>query len=118
MKYKALSLLFIIFVLVNAHADETSQKLKGAVSSEKEKLSDLGRKIKEEQAEIKKAEQKESKTLEQLNDLSIKLSKNQNELKRLTGTLKNLKKELVGILESALIIFYKLFKVYGNNLMD
>lgn len=97
MTYKALSLLLIIFVLVNAHADETSKKLKGAVSTEKDKLSDLDKKIKEEQAEIKKAEKEESKTLQQLNDIDIKLSKNQNELKQLSGRLKNLKKEAVSL---------------------
>ena len=97
MTYKALSLLLIIFVFVNAHADETSQKLKGAVSSKKEKLSDLDRKIKEEQEEIKKAEQKESTTLQQLNDMGKKLSQNKDELKRLNGRLKNIKKEAVSL---------------------
>jgi septal ring factor EnvC (AmiA/AmiB activator) len=95
MTYKALCLLLIIFVFVNAHADETSQKLKGEVSSEKKKLSDLDRKIKAEQEEIKKAEQKESTTLQQLDDIGRKLSKNQSELKRLNGRLKSLKKEAV-----------------------
>ena len=93
MTYRAFSLLFIIFLFVNAHADEPSKKLKDEVSREKEKLSDIDRKLKKEKEEVTKAEQKESKTLQQLNDIDKKLSQNQSELNRLNTTLTNLKKE-------------------------
>lgn len=98
MTYRALSLLLIILVFANAHADDKSKKVKGkAISEKEEKLNDLDRKIKGEKEELKKAEQEESKTLKQLDDINKELSKNKNKLNSLNGRLKNLKKKAVDI---------------------
>jgi septal ring factor EnvC (AmiA/AmiB activator) len=97
MTYRALSLLLIILVFANAHADDKSQKLTGKTLNEKKKLSDIDRKIKEEEKELKKAEREESETLKQLDDINKELSKNENKLNNLKGKLKNLSNEAVDL---------------------
>ncbi len=97
MTYRALSLLVIILVFANAHADDKSSKLKGKTLNEKKKLSDIGRKIKVEEEELKKAEREETETLKQLDAIKKELSKNENKLNNLNGKLKNLTKEAVDL---------------------
>jgi septal ring factor EnvC (AmiA/AmiB activator) len=95
MLYKAISLLIIFFVIVNAHAKEKREKLEDEVIKRKEKLRDLDKQLKETKEEITKVEQKELSTVNQLNAIDKKLSANQSELKRLNRKLEKLKKDVL-----------------------
>jgi len=73
------------------------KRIEDEVTKTKEKLSDIGQKIKKKKKELTQAEKDELSTINQLNVIDKKLSKNQNELSLLNRKLKNLKKEMLAI---------------------
>ena len=91
---KAISLVFIIFLALNAHAQENLKKIEDEVTRRKEKLSDIDKKIKKGKEKITQAEKEEISTVNQLNIIDKKLSKNRDELSLLNRKSKNLKKEM------------------------
>ncbi|MBW2652184.1 MAG: hypothetical protein JRC57_03725, partial [Deltaproteobacteria bacterium] len=91
---KAISLVFIIFLALNAYAQENLKKIEDEVSRRKEKLSDIDKKIKKGKEKITQAEKEEISTVNQLNIIDKKLSKNRDELSLLNRKSKNLKKEM------------------------
>jgi septal ring factor EnvC (AmiA/AmiB activator) len=97
MMKKVICLLFIISLTLNAHAVEEKKRIEDEVTKTKEKLSDIGQKIKKKKKELTQAEKDELSTINQLNVIDKKLSKNQNELDLLNRRLKNLKKEMLTI---------------------
>jgi len=92
---KVISLLFIIFLTLNAYAEKDLKKLSDEVVKGKEKLSDLDEKIKIKKKKLTQAEQKELSTINQLNVIDKKISQNRKDLTYLNRKLKNLKKEML-----------------------
>ena len=77
---KVISLLFIIFLTLNAYAEKDLKKLSDEVVKGKEKLSDLDEKIKIKKKKLTQAEQKELSTINQLNVIDKKISQNRKDL--------------------------------------
>ena len=92
---KVASLVFIIFLTLNAYAQENLKKIEDEVIRRKEKLSDIDKKIKKKKDKITQAEKEELSTINQLNIIDKKLSKNRDELSLLNRQSKNLEKEML-----------------------
>jgi septal ring factor EnvC (AmiA/AmiB activator) len=99
MMKKVISLLFTIFLALNAHAEKDLKKLEDEVIKRKEKLIDIDKKIEKEKKKITQVEQKELSVINQLHIIDKKLSTNRNELYLLNRKVKNLKNDAFTINE-------------------